>query len=490
MKKNKSFFGGKPLTMVAILTASFALASCDDVYDDDTQWVSDVRNQTLLSPAADGITVQPSADESTTTISWPVVYGAGGYICSVYDVSDAANPTVVNEVEDSLIDGCSITVPREEDVYYKFVIRTAGNTKLNNAEAENPTEVAFNSITVTTATLPDGCDIAEYFEQNPIPEAATDTMLYYNLKAGGNYTLSKDIDFLNKKVTLRTESKQNHATITVADGASFRTYSAMSLKYVDVDMSASSKALVTMSVSEEIENIKGITGTGDYYNDQNAIVLQGCNINGVNCNLIYDDGKKYCLEQLVIKNCVVHLTSSSTTNINGNAIIYFKGGFANTLNISETTFWNNGDSDARYFVQYNNSGRSKRAGYTTNTVIFTNNTFYNVAKAGQLCNYGGFSGQACSAYVLTDCIFVDCGSSQVARRFVGGRVGSGTATFSNNTYMYDGTFESNAEYDTSGTAIEEDPGFANPTSGDFTVSGAGQLSKRTGDPRWLPEETE
>ena len=54
----------------------------------------------------------------------------------------------------------------------------------------------------------------------------------------------------------------------------------------------------------------------------------------------------------------------------------------------------------------------------------------------------------------------------------------------------DGSFQSTngscAGYDDSGTAIEEDPGFANPSQGDFTVSGASQISFGTGDPRWLP----
>lgn len=30
------------------------------------------------------------------------------------------------------------------------------------------------------------------------------------------------------------------------------------------------------------------------------------------------------------------------------------------------------------------------------------------------------------------------------------------------------------------------PGFINAANGDFTVTGASQLEKRTGDPRWLP----
>jgi hypothetical protein len=50
----------------------------------------------------------------------------------------------------------------------------------------------------------------------------------------------------------------------------------------------------------------------------------------------------------------------------------------------------------------------------------------------------------------------------------------------------DGTFQDPQNYDESGTIIEEDPMFADPSNGDFTISGATQVARQTGDPRWLP----
>ena len=62
-----------------------------------------------------------------------------------------------------------------------------------------------------------------------------------------------------------------------------------------------------------------------------------------------------------------------------------------------------------------------------------------------------------------------------------------TAEFENNTYMkIDGTFDNPSNYDNSGTDIKEDPQFADPANGDFTISGATQVARKTGDPRWLP----
>ena len=55
--------------------------------------------------------------------------------------------------------------------------------------------------------------------------------------------------------------------------------------------------------------------------------------------------------------------------------------------------------------------------------------------------------------------------------------------FEYNTYWYNGS-QSNDKYDTN--TLDTDPGFTNAANGDFTVTGASQLEKRTGDPRWLP----
>ena len=88
---------------------------------------------------------------------------------------------------------------------------------------------------------------------------------------------------------------------------------------------------------------------------------------------------------------------------------------------------------------------------------------------------------------MKNCIFFDCSASGVARRFLAGKRDQKTATFENNTYMKaDGTFDNPAGYDNSGTQIEEDPCFADPANGNFTISGPTQVARRTGDPRWLP----
>ena len=467
--------------------------ACDDVYDDDESYAPDVTNATLQSPSVEDIVITASTDGTSQTITWPVVHGAGGYLCSVYDVTNPDEPVAVNDIVEKVVDGCSLTLSRSEDTNYKFSIKTLGNTKYNNKDAESATEMSFSTFTPSFATIPAGIDLTTWFAENPIPEEAITTNLCYDLEAGQEYYISDDIDFFNHLVTLRTTNKANPAKIIfTGTDASIRTSTGIELKYINFDCSASMAPFIELSETPD-ENIKGATGSGDCYNIINNVVINGCKIEGVNYNLIYDSNKKYCIGNFLINNSVIHLTSNSLTNINGNAVIYFKAGWINGTTIKNSTIWNTGNSDAKYFIQYNNSCRADRGGYATNSVNFMNNTFYNLAKAGQWANYSGYAGRTTSYWVMTNNIFVDCGNKQIPRRFLAGRGNQSTATFGYNTYMFDGTFESVdgsvAPYDNSGTAIEEDPGFADPANGDFTISGSTQLEKRTGDPRWLPEET-
>lgn len=265
-----------------------------------------------------------------------------------------------------------------------------------------------------------------------------------------------------------------------------------------VDATGSKAAFIALSKTP-FEDLKGATGTGDFYNIQKAIDIRNLNIKGLKGQLIYDNNVKYCVETITIDSCLVNLASSKETNVSSNAIIYFKSGYANTLSVSNSTFWNNGETDAKYFVQYGNSGRADRAGYTAQYVIFQNNTFYNVAKAGQWANYSGFAGQKYSNFIVTDNIFAECGNKQVARRILGGRTASsyptGQVTFNNNTYMFGSEFESTSgvveSYDVSGTAIEMDPQFKDAANGDFTIGDKTLQAKyKTGDPRWLVEYTD
>lgn len=476
--------------MMSLAAGMMLFASCAQDGFDDESFSGSVTNTTLESPAADKMSVTASADGSQTIISWPVVHGAGGYLCSLYDVSDPENPEIVNGVKDSLIDACTFVAPRTEDTNYRFLIQTAGNAELNNKGAETATELKFNSFTETYMSIPAGSDIGTWFEQNPIPDDATGKDLCFDLEEGAEYTMSKSVDFFNKQVTLRTTNKNNRAKVRLIGDASFRTSTGLTLKYIEFNCAEGAEPLIALSETPD-ESIKGATGKGDYYNIMKPITINGCLIDNVKGSLFHDAKKKYCVGTMLIDNCVIHLNIESSDDAYEKSVINAYGGHINVFTMQNSTVYSTATgADGLYFLRYNNSGRCDRAGYTADYVNFKNNTFYSISKTGQLCNYGGLAGRSSSNYTVTDNIFVDCSNKTVARRIVAGRLGSATANFANNTYMFNNEFESVegsvAGYDDSGTAIEEDPQFANPAQGDFTVSGSKQLSLRTGDPRWLP----
>ena len=486
MKKNHFITCSKLFGLALMGATVLGFASCaEDGYDDDERFELDTRNAKMVTPAADVITITSNATGDKQTIQWPIVKGAGGFEMKLEDVTD---PSALKTIYEGIVDGCSKLLPREEDTKYKLTLRALGNKEYGNSDADNTTVKEFSTFIASYAEIPDGTDLSAYFETNGFPTDMAGEEICYDLVAGGTYTLSKTIEFASNKVLLRGLSKTNRAKLTVADGAYFSVTAGFRVRAMQIDMSATGKALITGS-SEPDESIKGKTGTGDYYNIEDPVAIQNCVINGVNGNLVYDGDKKYCFKDLVIDNCNVHLTSSSTTNISGNAIIYCKTGFVNDITVRNSTFWNTGDSDAKYFIQYNNGGRATRAGYTSNSITHTNNTFYNVAKAGQWFNCNGFTGQKTSTYFITGNIFFDCGNKQVARRILAGVTpGSGRigdCLFNNNSYWFEGADVSEAEsaYD-NGTILKSDPAFADAAGGNFTPSGSEQVSKQTGDPRW------
>ena len=349
MKRNHFSLRRKARMLSAFAVGALLLSSCAQDGFEDESWRSDVTNITLSSPTSEDITIEASADGAQTVISWSVVRGAGGYICTVTDVTDTNNPTIVDDIQDSLIDRCQIAVTREVDHNYTFSIRTAGNDELNNTEAAETTLVTFNSFTTAIGTIPEGSDITEYINSNPMPDDAITTEMAYDLVAGGEYTMSGSIDFGNKRVQLRTTDPNNPATVTLTANASISTSTGMSIKNVNFNCSASTDPFIAYSETPDESILGVISGTQAYYDIQQSLLLENCQVTGVNNYFIYDNNVKYCLGTAIINDCVVQLTGAEVTGV-----IRFQGGFINNLTIENSTFYGTEGADANYYVQYNN----------------------------------------------------------------------------------------------------------------------------------------
>ncbi len=500
MKKNQFFTYSKMCTLALAGAGALFLASCAEDGFDDESFDSGVNGIQVQTISAEDITITPSADGKTQTITWPVVMGAGGYRVTLLDLGNIDKPVI----NDSIVDGCSVTGKREEDVNYKLTILPLGNAKKNNSDASETTEKLFSSFTPTFATIPAGSDLSEWFTNNPIPEDKIGENLNFDLEGGATYTLNSDLDFNVNWVTLRSNNKSNPATINFS-GESCITFAApFNLKYVNVDCSAQEIGSTNHGIfafsKDPSAAPKGTEIDAKYkWADpliEKPVTFVNCNFKSVKSYFFWDNQQTVCAMTMLIDNCLVHLAPEKA--FAGGVFWTNKGGQVNELYITNSTFYELDDcvGDYKYFYQAGmKRGEDIYAdkAIATNTVSYTNSTFYHVTwNGGQWGNYNGMAGREYSRWIMTNCIFYDCSPSGVPRRFLNGKKNQKYVTFLNNTYMKnDGTFQDitddgSHDYDLSGTTIEEDPLFANPAAGDFHISGATQVARKTGDPRWLP----
>lgn len=106
------------------------MASCAQDGFDDEEFDSGVYNTQLEAPSADDIKITPSTDGAMQTISWPLVYGAGGYHAILTDTDNG------EVVKDTLIDGVSFATKRAEDTNYKISLAVLDNKEKNNKGTE------------------------------------------------------------------------------------------------------------------------------------------------------------------------------------------------------------------------------------------------------------------------------------------------------------------------------------------------------------------
>lgn len=489
----------KLCSMAVIACGVLFLGSCaKDGYDDKERFDSGVNNTQVEAVKADGITITASADGKTQTITWPVVMGAGGYRVSLIDTGNPDEPII----NDSIVDGCSVTAARAEDVNYKLSVLTLGNKGKGNGDASETVVKEFSTFTPTFKTIPAGSNLNEWFAANTIPDDKIGENLNYDLEAGAEYTVSDELDFDAHWVTLRSNSKTNPATVKYTSATSCINFAApFNVKYLHFDCTAMSESngvfgFSKAPTSQRYSEYNGYA-VSDFVIFQDNVAIVSSTFDHVNGYFFWDNRKdqKVAAVQFLIDNCVVEMTPPASNN--GAVIWTNKGGHINDLTVSNSTFYNSAEGDIKYFYQAGmyrakDIGMGGSASSQTgpgNSVNYYNSTFYRLGwNGGQWGNYNGMNGKGDSYWNMKDCIFYACSQAGgVPRRFLHGKANQPTATFANNTYMNDdGTFQDPGNYDVSGTQIEEDPQFADPSKGDFHISGATQVARKTGDPRWLP----
>ena len=322
------------------------------------------------------------------------------------------------------------------------------------------------------------------------------------LPAGAAYKAGSTV-YVDKKLNIIGD-ESDPATLELGMKG-FVIKDALDMENMIIDAATNAEPFIALS-AEPNEELLGANNGSDYYNIMDPVILRNLTITGVKGKLIYDNNKKYALDNLLIENCIVQLRTPKDKK---ETVIYMQGGGIRMLEVNTSTFYQKGQGDNDYFVRYNNSARLDRMGYNKDMeaedfvpegFIYESNTFYKVAYEGQWGNYSGFNGQKFTAFTVNKNIWVDCGSGQIARRMLGSRGAEfyEVCEFDQNTYIYNGTAETegtmkNGEpvgtYDLSGTAITKVPTFKQVATGDFTLDANDvQNKQQTGDPRWFAEE--
>ncbi len=487
--RNKSFIAHAVLWLFATAALSTACLSCTEGYDLDAPFSPGVSDETLLSPPSDSIKCVLSATGEEVTVSWPVVMGAKGYSLSAFNTDDPSAPLAL--VQDKFIDGCSFTMPVSEDTHYRFEVKTLGNADFQNNDAQEASSKDFSTLVKTYMTIPSGTDLTAFFNDNPpsqadkkVDENGNIGELAYEMEAGGDYTISSPLDLSARKITLRGW-KTNHAKVTFGPEGRIWTQNGLKLKFIDFDCSAfnaKDKNCCLYGLSNTPSDT--ITDHSNYKNFfiKEPIVLQSCNVRNLHNSLFFDNGKNYLLSNFVIKDVVCQIDQEQIS------LNFSKTSWLN-MKISQSTFYGTGHKST-FFLSCNGerpvklgTGSTKISAWST---TFENNTFYSLSYGQKrFITWNRYKGQAQHSFTVSKCIYVDCGVK--GNPYGDTDNGNMTKIFSLNTYWFDGE-KAVAQYDNADN-LQTDPAFADPANGNFTVSGADQITARTGDPRWLPENT-
>ena len=366
--KNKEL-KNKIIGGICCLSIIFFTASCEIGVDDSEQFSSGVKNAQLKSPTIneESFSVLTNSDGTESVkITWPVIYGAEGYLLNVSCIDNPedesvneANPMII--VQDSIIDGCSATFAKIEDATYNISILTKGNASLNNMDATEATTYTYSAL-VPATTIPVGEEISAYINANLQDNSKEQG---FALEAGQTYYLNGTVDFGLNTITLRSTDK-DAARPTVIVGAEGRimTQGGLKIKFINFDCTnCDQTGLLTLSdepdssISTESLGYKAAGANQDGFVINNPVLFQECNIKNLKKSLLYGNKKNWSLRDFRITDCIIQLNndgSNSFINLHGAS-----NGLIKELTIKNNTIYNLVQNGSAFFIRYSNSSNAQ-----------------------------------------------------------------------------------------------------------------------------------
>lgn len=206
-------------------------------------------------------------------------------------------------------------------------------------------------------------------------------------------------------------------------------------------------------------------------------------LNVTNCN-IHDYDKSIFSGSASIVSSVqsISMTGCVVTNVLTNSAdcIDFRGGYVANLSLTNSTFVN--CAPARDFVRLDNSAAAF-PGLNSN-VLIDHCTLYKVCNsAGKRILYVRFTTNTLKVTntIIAETLGLYTNQSSSAQPDC-----SMNNYFNAPAFVPGGTVLAGAKFDLSTSYTVLDPGFANPTNSNFTISNQTLIDNKIGDPRWRP----
>ena len=226
---------------------------------------------------------------------------------------------------------------------------------------------------------------------------------------------------------------------------------------------------------------------------ESTVLIEDLNVKGLQNALFYSAAKNTLYTDFTVNNCNVELTGNKTV------FDFTKGSVATVFTVTNSTFYAPTATSSAFYSSQSGQ-KPTEAGDYTQTLVFKNNTMYNLTKAKNFFTHRQ-SNQTWLAYDVENNIFVNCGKQgQTIKGMNGGQGGSNpTWTITGNAFNFDGA-DTSANEDT-GDADEPVKDsvagvvtFTDAAAGDFNgnfelVYGT-EAPASLGDPRWTLTYTE
>lgn len=493
----------KMLAGLFMCSATLFLGSCAEGSDEEAAFLSEVRNQQLVSPELGKgcfSTITAADGSENVKFTWPLVKGAGGYKVNIGIVDgDKVEPIVT----DQFVDGLSLLFPKSEDTKYEVSVIALGNEKLNNTGATEASKYLYSTM-VDGVEVPAG-DIAAFIngylaEHKAEIEAAVaddpnNYELGFTLKEGTAYTMEAPVEFGVTPIVLQGADKNNRPTVTVGESGYLCNQTGLKVKYINFDCTGM-KAYGLLMFGEHVDEFstealgyKNIGGNQDCWVMNKQVMFKGCMVKGLANSFIYSNDKNWALRDLRIDDCIIQMSNTGSKSfIDLCANSSGKGGIKD-LTLRNSTIMNLVDNENSYFIRLANASNAQAQKIwgtgNRNTLSFENLTIVKVMSNKNFADRYVNSASVCDV-AIKGCIFYDTWRIQ---KLIGNNQQSIQPT--DNTIW--GIKNPVDNTDATKYATEEDPAFTGPflqeldlsaPNGGINLHAAGTLSSTMGDPRW------